>query len=47
MADQLVTGSYFVSVGRPLSSTKWKSMHEHKFAMSWGQTLVYIQKKVV
>jgi hypothetical protein len=39
-------GSYFVTVTKPLQSTRWQAMHEEKFLMSWGRATVIIQKKM-
>jgi hypothetical protein len=44
--DQLAVGSYFVTVTKPLQSTRWQAMHEEKFLMSWGRATVIIQKKM-
>ncbi|ETI40932.1 hypothetical protein F441_13696 [Phytophthora nicotianae CJ01A1] len=45
-ADQLAVGSYFVTVTKPLPSTRWQAMHEEKFHMSWGRATVIVQKKM-
>ncbi|KAE8908173.1 hypothetical protein PF005_g19401 [Phytophthora fragariae] len=45
-ADQLSVGSYFVTVTKPLQSTRWQAMHEEKFHMSWGRATVIVQKKM-
>ncbi|KAL4165415.1 hypothetical protein KRP22_014126 [Phytophthora ramorum] len=45
-ADQLRVGSYFVTVTKPLQSTRWQAVHEEKFHMSWGRATVIIQKKM-
>ncbi|EGZ09311.1 hypothetical protein PHYSODRAFT_525142 [Phytophthora sojae] len=45
-ADQLAVGSYFVTVTKPLQSTRWQAVHEEKFHMSWGRATVIIQKKM-
>ncbi|OWY96345.1 hypothetical protein PHMEG_00033409 [Phytophthora megakarya] len=45
-ADQLAVGSYFVTVTKPLQSTRWQAMHEEKFHMSWGRATVIVQKKM-
>ncbi|KAF4028983.1 Histone methylation protein DOT1 [Phytophthora infestans] len=45
-ADQLAVGSYFVTVTKPLLSTRWQAMHEEKFHMSWGRATVIFQKKM-
>lgn len=44
--DQLAVGSYFVTVTKPLQSTRWQAMHEEKFHMSWGRATVIVQKKM-
>ncbi|KAG7398623.1 hypothetical protein PHYBOEH_010778 [Phytophthora boehmeriae] len=45
-ADQLAVGTYFVTVTKPLQSTRWQAMHEEKFLMSWGRATVIVQKKM-
>ncbi|KAF4321822.1 hypothetical protein BBO99_00004565 [Phytophthora kernoviae] len=44
--DQLAVGTYFVTVTKPLESTRWQAMHEEKFLMSWGRATVIVQKKM-
>ncbi|DAZ96595.1 TPA: hypothetical protein N0F65_000161 [Lagenidium giganteum] len=46
-ADSLREGCYFVTVTKPLVSTRWKTVLEQKFQMSWGKATVIIQKKVL
>ncbi|KAG7384852.1 hypothetical protein PHYPSEUDO_002167 [Phytophthora pseudosyringae] len=45
-ADQLAVGSYFVTVTKPLQSTRWQAMLEEKFHMSWGRATVIVQRKM-
>uniref|UniRef100_K3W8C8 Histone-lysine N-methyltransferase, H3 lysine-79 specific n=1 Tax=Globisporangium ultimum (strain ATCC 200006 / CBS 805.95 / DAOM BR144) TaxID=431595 RepID=K3W8C8_GLOUD len=45
-ADQLNDGTYFVTITKPLSSKRWKTMLEQKLPMSWGKATVIVQKKV-
>ncbi|KAL3671144.1 hypothetical protein V7S43_004325 [Phytophthora oleae] len=45
-ADHLPVGSYFVTVTKPLQSSRWQAVHEAKFHMSWGRATVIVQKKM-
>lgn len=44
--DQLSDGTYFVTITKPLTSKRWKTMLEQKLDMSWGKATVIVQKKV-
>lgn len=47
VADEIREGAYFVTITKPLTSSKWKTVAEEKFRMSWGRATVIIQKKTM